>query len=184
MTVLYLTPINWTQSIRCYPRIDVNWLYLTALCRTKSVLILSDKLKLSTLDIHLSIFQGSLPDKDREEGELSERAIGGVWWSSNDNFVDSWFYLPTESYEALWEQIKRGDYLECQITLGTATDALKLIGGEFAWKGNPISVESVEVTFKRKAIKQDVMEDAKSIGIRPVSGNNRWWAVVLFYWRR
>lgn len=182
MTYLYLKPITWTQSIRRYPTIDVNGPYLSAPCTTKSVLILSEKLKLSDLQINLSILRGTLPDKGREEGKLSERAIGGIWWISDDNFVHSWFYLPAEDYDAIWEQIKQGDYIDCQITLGTVMEFVKSIGGEFAWKGNPISVESVEVTFKRKAIKEDEKEDSetKPIGIFPLAGNKRYWAVVLF----
>jgi hypothetical protein len=137
---------------------------------------LHDKLKLSDLEINLSLLRGVLPDKDREKGNLSEGAIGGIWWLSDDNFVHGWFYLPAEDYDAIWEQIKQGD---CQITLGTVMESVAFTGGEFAWKGNPICVESVEVTFKRKAIKVEMKEDskAKSIGIRP--GNNRWWAILL-----
>jgi len=120
---------------------------------------LHHKLKLSDLEINLSLLRGVLPDKDREKGNLSEGAIGGIWWLSDDNFVHGWFYLPAEDYDAIWEQIKQGD---CQITLGTVMESVAFTGGEFAWKGNPICVESVEVTFKRKAIKVEMKEDSKA----------------------
>lgn len=183
MTYLYLKPITWTQSIRRYPTIDVNGLYLTAQCTTKSSLILRDKLNLSDLGINLSIMRGALPDKDRETANLSEGAIGGIWWISDDNFVHGWFCLPAEDYAAVWEQIKSGDYIDCDISVGTASEAVKFIGGEFAWKGNPISLNSAEVYFKRKAIKQDGMEDGKtkSTGTWPVAGSNRYWALILIF---
>jgi hypothetical protein len=126
MTYLYVKPITWTQSIRRYQTIGVNGRYLTTQCRTDSDLILSDKLKLRDLEINLSFLRGALPDKDREKGKLSEGAIGGIWWVSEDNFVHGWFYLPAEDYDAIWEQIKRGDYIACDISLGTASDAVKL----------------------------------------------------------
>jgi hypothetical protein len=181
MTYLYLKPLTWTQSIRRFPTINVNGLYFTAQCTTKSDLILSDKLKLSDLEINLSFLRGALPEKDREKTNLLDGAIGGIWWNSDDNFVHGWLYLPDEDYAALWEQINRGDYIDCDVSLGTAMESVKLTGGEFAWKGNPISLDSVEVTFKRKATKQDGMEDgkAKPIETWPVAGGNRYWAIML-----
>jgi hypothetical protein len=142
MTYLYLKPVTWTQSIRRYPTIDVNGLYLSARCTTKSDLILSDKLTLNDLEINFSVLEGTLTEEGREKGNLLEAAIGGVWWTSDDNFVHGWVYLPAEDYDAIWEQIKHGDYIDCQITLGTVTESVKFIGGGFAWKDNPISVDT------------------------------------------
>jgi len=175
MTFVYLNPITWTQSIRRYPTIDVNGLYLTAQCTTKSGLILSD------LEISLSFLRGALPEKDREKTKLLDGAIGGVWWNSDDNFVHGWLYLPDEDYVALWEQIKRGDYIDCDVSLGTASDSVNFIGNEFAWNGNPISVDSVEIKFKRKAITQGEKENSKTKSIKaaPLASSNRCWAVIL-----
>ena len=116
MTYLYLKPITWTQSIRRYPTIDVNGPYLTAPCTTKSVLILSEKLKLSDLKLTYLFCEALCLTKIAKKAKLSERAIGGIWWISDDNFVHSWFYLPAEDYDAIWEQIKQGDYIDCQIS--------------------------------------------------------------------
>jgi hypothetical protein len=181
MTYIYLKPVSWRQSIRRYPSIDANGLYLSAECTTDSDFILSDRLKLRDRKISLSFLRGVLPEKIREETKLSDRAIGGIWWLSDDNFVHGWFYLPDEDYAALWDQIKGGDYIDCHISLGTAKDSVAFTGGEFAWKGNPISVDSAEVSFNRKAIKQDGTEDNKSKPTEkwPVAGSNRYWAVIL-----
>jgi hypothetical protein len=179
MTFLYLKPVSWRQSIRRYPSIDVNGLYLTAQCTTTSDLLLGDKLKLSDLEISLSFLRGAVPEKDQEKVNLAEGAIGGIWWLSDHNFVHGSIYLPDEDYAALWDQIKGDDYIDCDISLGTMSESVDYIGGEFAWKGNPISVDRAEVYFKRKANKQDVKEDskAKPTVVRP--GNNRWWAILL-----
>ena len=45
-------------------------------------------------------------------------------------------------------------------------DSVAFTGGEFAWKANPISVDSTEVSFNRKAIKQDGTEDSKTKPLR------------------
>ena len=181
MTFLYLKPISWRQSIRRYPSIEANGLYLSAECTTNSDFILSDKLKLRDLKFNLSFLRGALPEKVREETKLSEGAIGGIWWLSDDNFVHGWFYLPDEYYTALWDQIKGGDYIECHISLGTVMEFVAFTGGEFAWKSNPISVDNVEVSFNRKAIRQEGTEANKSKTIEkwPAAGSNRYWAVIL-----
>jgi hypothetical protein len=77
MTFIYLKPITWTQSIRGYPSID--GLHLTTQCTIKSDLSLSDKLKLSDLEVSVSFLRGALPEKDREKTNLLDKAIGGIW---------------------------------------------------------------------------------------------------------
>jgi hypothetical protein len=89
-------------------------------------------------------------------------------------------YLSDDDYAALWEQIKSGGYIDCNISLGTAMESVNFIGNEFAWKGNPISVDSPEFSFKRKAITQDGNGDGKAKSIEaPVAGSNRYWAAIL-----
>jgi hypothetical protein len=109
MTYLYLKPITWTQSIRRYPTIDVNGLYLTAQRTTDSDFILSDKLKLNDLEISLSFLRGAVPEKRKEKAKLAEGAIGGIWWVSEHNLVHNSIYLSGVDYAALWGQIKSGD---------------------------------------------------------------------------
>jgi hypothetical protein len=78
---------------------------------------------------------------------------------------------------------KAAIYIDCDISLGTVLESIDYIGGEFAWKGNPISVDSAEVYFKRKAIKQDGMEDGKTKSTVTwfVAGSNRYWALILIF---
>jgi hypothetical protein len=181
MTILYLKPVSWRQSIRRYPSIDANGRYLTAQCTTDSDFILSDKLKLRDVKLEISIMQGELSGENREKAKLSKGTIGGIWWLSDHNLVHGWFYLPDEGYAALWEQIKGGDYVDCHLNLGTASDSVKYTGIDFAWKDNPISLDSAEVSFNRKAIKQNSTEDNKTKPTEkwPAAGGNRYWAVIL-----
>ena len=44
------------------------------------------------------------------------------------------FTYPDEDYDAIWEQIKQGDYIDCHISLGTVMEYMAFTGGEFAWK--------------------------------------------------
>lgn len=170
---LYLKPVEWTQTIMRYPSITVEGSKLGVTCTTdaKSDLLLSDGYKLSDLKIELAIFQGELSAKDRER--LSEQAIGGIWWIAEQTFVHGWFYLKADDYTAIWDQVRNGGYVACGISLGirpvryTESD-------ELAWSGNPVSIETADVFFKRETIPKKPAKDATKF-----TWSKRW-AVILF----
>ena len=72
MTYIYLKPVSWRQSIRRYPSIDANGLYLSAECTTDSDFILSDKLKLRDRKISLSFLRGFCLKKIEKKTKLSK----------------------------------------------------------------------------------------------------------------
>jgi hypothetical protein len=150
---------------------------LSAKCTTKSDLILSDGFKLSDFEVHIGVLKGELPAKQRELVKLSEEAIGGVWWLADTKFVHGWFYLQTEEYAALWEQINNSQYVDCGIKL---IFLVEYTGGKFAWSGNPLCIDSAEVYIERKKIKQHEVNN-KSTESGLLAYTNRWWAVVLFF---
>src|SRR5690242_18600694 len=116
---LNFQPISWSQSIRRYPTINVEGPYLAAPCRTnRSDLILSDGYRLRDLEISLSILQGELEAKHREQ--LSKNAIGGIWWDAKDQFVHGWFHLQPDYYAEVWDQIRSGGYAHCNINLNVS----------------------------------------------------------------
>jgi hypothetical protein len=133
-------------------------------------LILSSGQKLSDFKIVLSIFRGELDVKEREQ--LSERAIGGIW-SSESSLVHGCFYLKTEDYAAVWDQVCDGMYAACQITLGLSPvrPSDKLL--KFVWSDDkPLSIETAAIVFAR--------ESPKKPAKRETFTRNKQWAVVLF----
>jgi hypothetical protein len=75
---LHLKPVAWSQGLRRYPK-NIEGPVLRATCTAVSKFLLSDRYKLQDAQIELSIFRGEL-DALEERKELSEVAIGGIWW--------------------------------------------------------------------------------------------------------
>jgi ABC transporter substrate binding protein len=96
---LHLKPVAWSQGLRRYPK-NIEGPVLRATCTAVSKFLLSDPYKLQDVQIELSIFRGEV-DALKERKELSEAAIGGIWWardalvhgglmSYGSNVVDAW----------------------------------------------------------------------------------------------
>jgi len=134
-------------------------------------LLLSDGYKLRDLEIALGILQGELDPKRRER--LSEQAIGGIWWVREQVFVHGWFYLKADDYAAVWDQVRDGGYVACGITLGLSPVQLT-DKSEFAWSGNPLSIESADIYFTRKPANHETVEKRSSFAA------SKRWAVTLF----
>jgi hypothetical protein len=177
-----LKPIGgWSQQISRYPRINVEGPCLKVTCKTldesdgylgDADLLLSDGYKLSDLKISLSIFRGEPDAKDREQ--LSEKAIGGIWWVPEQAFIHGYFYLKADDYSAVWDQVRDGGYVACGIHLG-GVGPVQYDKGEFAWSGNPLSIHSAEVSFTRETMPKKPANHEK--------GSFAWskrWAVLLF----
>jgi hypothetical protein len=166
-------PIEWRQQVRRYPNINVEGLYLSVTCTTQSDLLLSDGYKLSDLTIELSIFQGDMSAKDREQ--LSDQAIGGIWWSPEQTFVHGHFYLQAADYAAVWEQVRNGGYAHCHINLSLyPVEYTK--NSKWAWSGNPLCIESADIYFHREPITRNTKDATKEKGWTRA----KQWAVVLF----
>jgi hypothetical protein len=99
--------------------------------------------------MEITIVKGEMPSKDREEAKLSNVAVGGVWWLSSERLVHGWFYLHDDAFSTLWDQIKDGKYACCSFTFGL-TPLEHGSGDLFAWSGNPLSIESVGISFRAR----------------------------------
>jgi hypothetical protein len=173
---LYLKPVEWSQKVRRYPSLNVEGPHSTVTCtsRNNSDLLLSDGYKLSDLQIELAVFQGELRAKYR--GSLPDQAIGGIWWIPEQAFVHGWFYLNADDFAAVWDQVRDGGYVACGIVVGVGRVQYTK-NSEFAWSGNPVSIETAEVYFKRETIPKDPANDAtKEKGL---TWTKRW-ALALF----
>src|SRR5262249_42259995 len=146
---------SWSQEIRRYPTINVEGSCLKLTCRTSgnADLILKDGRKLSDFEIHLHIFGGEVDAK--EQDQLSEQAIGGIWYDEKKSFVHGVFYLKAEDYVAVWDQVRDGTYATCLITLGIEPVRLSGKSPEFVQGDNPLSIDSAAVDFVREGAKEE-----------------------------
>jgi hypothetical protein len=139
---LHLKPVAWSQGLRRYPK-NIEGPVLRATCTAVSKFLLSDPYKLQDVQIELSIFRGEV-DALKERKELSEAAIGGIWWA-RDALVHGFFFLKADDYAALWDGVRDGGDVAWEITLGVRP--VRADKEEIAWSGNPLSIETAEVNF-------------------------------------
>jgi hypothetical protein len=136
-------------------------------------LLLSEGHRLRDLEISLTILPGELDAKNREK--LPEPAIGGIWWLPDQVFIHGWFYLKASDYAAVWNQVTNGGYETSGITLGL-TPVEFTNSSQFAWTGNPVSIDSADVYFTRETktmAKNTVKKEVRSTA-------SKQWAVILF----
>jgi hypothetical protein len=160
--VLYLRlePVSWRQEIRDYPSINVEGRYLVANCKpaADNDLRLSNNVKLTDLSVEFSILIGK-PEDARGE-PLKEGIIGDIRFHElppgDDNpgidpFVSGCVFLKSDSYDALWDQVRDGRYAGCQITISIGP--VKSEGFGWLWDvSQPLSISTVDINFTRKAI--------------------------------
>ena len=152
-TFLKLKPLIWHQEIRHFPGNlgigDDEGGYLTATCvpDAKCDLLLSNGAKLTDFKITLSFLRGEIGADMRLKSRLLKDAIGGVWFNEEYESVYGWFYLKSNNYTALWDQVRDGGYVDCVISL--QVDSGK---DDETWDGKALSIGTVSVTFARKPI--------------------------------
>lgn len=172
-TYIRLKPTEWTHGIQANSESETPGLRLRAECTAlvDSDLLLSGGRKLSDLTLHLTIFPGKMPTQDRDRVKLPEKALGGIWWDGERVFVHGWFYLRTTEYQALWDQLKSGNYLEpiIELTISPVSDGS-------TWVTNPISIEDAVFQFWRNTPKKQEPSNNKSARY----SEGQWAAIVLF----
>jgi hypothetical protein len=156
---LRLEPVSWRQEIRDYPSIKVEGRYLVASCKPKSEdasdLHLSNNTKLTDLNVELSILAGEQPLDGR--GKLLD-GIGHFNFSEEmpprddlpgmDAFLSGLLYLKPDSYLALWEQVRDGDYVGCDITINIGP--VESEGFGWVWDvSQRLTISTVAIGFRR-----------------------------------
>jgi hypothetical protein len=125
---ILLTPADWFQEISHYPALDGDFQNLRVNCMLTAApdLLFSNNAKLTDLTVDLTILMGEQPID--EDGRLPREAIGRLFFTDpqapRDNLPETldaplqgWFYLKPHSYTAVWDQIRDGGYVSCNIVL-------------------------------------------------------------------
>jgi hypothetical protein len=154
---LRLEPLSWCQEIRNYPTINVVGRYLAAKCKAAadSDLRLSNNIKLADVTVELSILEGEPGDAG---GKRLDRGIGDVYFRAVppsdyepgiDSFISVCFYFKSDSYTAVWDQVRNGSYAGCEISI--SVDDVKSEGFGWLWDvSQPLTISSAAINFTRK----------------------------------
>jgi hypothetical protein len=142
------------QEIRNYQDGNVEGRHLEVHCTASANcnLLLNGAVDLrSFASIPLVIMVGQPTEK--QLARLSKQALGGIF-GEDLNFVFGWFYLKnSDSYAAVWDQVRDGGYLDCNIQLGVSPVRLDM-PDTWIWDArHPLSIETVSLRFTRKSNK-------------------------------
>jgi hypothetical protein len=111
---------------------------------------LSDDTKLNDLSIELSILAGKPEDARGEalkEGTIGDFRLHGEF----PPFISALIFLKPHSYDALWDQVRDGGYVGCQITIYIGP--VKSEGSGWLWDVDQrLSISTVDINFTRNAI--------------------------------
>jgi len=115
---ILLTPLKWFQEISHYPAINVEGRNLKVSCTAAAPdVLLSNNAKWTDLAVELGILIGEQPlDGD---GNPLKQGIGCFYFSDVQAhpLLHGWFYLKPDSYAAVWDQVRDGGYVGCNITM-------------------------------------------------------------------
>ena len=115
---ILLTPLKWFQEIRHYPAINVEGRNLKVSCTAAAPdVLLSNDAKWTDLPVELGILIGEQPlDGD---GNPIKQGVGCFYFSDAQAhpLLHGWFYLKPDSYAAVWDQVRDGGYVGCNITM-------------------------------------------------------------------
>jgi hypothetical protein len=170
---LTLRPTYWSQTLQHYGRIGVEGRRLFANCAVESGsdLDLSNGMKLDALPTYLSIYE---PAQMQDElAKMPEGALGLFSFRegheaeddqpAQDPFLSGWLVLNAQSLQDTWDQVLHGDYTDCTIQI--AISPVESSGGNWRWdvKRTPhLEIDTVEVSFTRKAARPEVQAEARS----------------------
>lgn len=150
LSFLCLQPNSWRQAVMCYPRQDLgnngDALKVSMYCTPTNTceILLRNGAKLRDYSIHLSILKGQLPPG--EVPKLKPKALGGLWYVENQDFVHGFFCLRPQHFDAAWDQITHAGSSTTLIDLGV--DPIE----EDSWRENPLSIVSAEISFTRMPV--------------------------------
>ena len=117
--ILNLKPVNWRQHIRSFQTLGIPGRHLSCLCSVDQncQIVLKNNTWLREHSVDISIIQHELDAEERRKSGLSERAIGGLWFAEDDDFVHGRFYLDQNSHSGLWDQVLFSGYFACSISM-------------------------------------------------------------------
>jgi hypothetical protein len=139
----YFRVDKWTKDIQ------VDKFSLRAECHIPLPpdLLLSNGYKLSDLTITVSVFRGDMSTTDREKAQLAPNAIGGFWWLSDEKLFHGWFFLPNDTFSALWTEVTNGSHLASGFSVFLSP--VEAVSDGLAWTNNPINISDPTVSFER-----------------------------------
>lgn len=120
--IIRLRPLTWRQSISYGDAGNDEVSYLTTTCKAieECDLVFSNGAKLRDFEVDINIYAGELNADRRVAHKLGEESIGG-FLLRNAVEVYGFFYFGSSSFSVLWDQVCRGEYLDCKITLDLAS---------------------------------------------------------------
>ena len=104
-------------------------------------MVLSNGAELRDYQIEMGINHGVLKPDACLEYKLGAEAIGGLKFVKEHNFVHGWFYVGSNNYSALWDQVRTSGNADCTIQLG-----LELMATE---GGDRFSIDDYSIRFVR-----------------------------------
>jgi hypothetical protein len=159
---ILLTPRKWFQEISHYPAINVEGRTLKVSCTLAAApdLLLSNNAKLPGLAAELGILVGEQPID--EHGNPLKQGIGRFYFSDAqaprnnlpgmlDPLLHGWLYLKPDSFAAVWDQVRDGGYVGCNITVKVGPIQNEL--PPKVWDvSQPLFILAVSLRFTRKPI--------------------------------
>jgi hypothetical protein len=163
---ILLTPLKWFQEITHNPAINVEGRNLKLSCTPTAApdVLLSNNAKLTDLPVELVILIGEQPID--EHGNPLKQGIGRFYFSDAGAhpLLHGWFYLKPDSYAAVWDQVRDGGYVGCNITLKVGPVQNEL--PPKVWDvSQPLFILAVSLRFTRKPIANKPADQAA----RPVA---------------
>jgi hypothetical protein len=155
-----MKPSSWTQAIRS----DLDPRYgpgrkLSANCQPDEFL-LSDGTHLTDHLINLAFMEG---EPTAADDTPLERGVGQLFFTSS-GYVHGWYFSPSRSYSAIWDQVLNGGYADCTIDLHVGP--VNYDGGDPVWNiSQPLFIDDATVHFTRKSNTPDDLQRPKKKGL-------------------
>ena len=141
---LPLVPITWSQTLA---HEGATTLRARLKCEPHAELKLRNDAKLTQYEIELTILNGEVTAEDHIKYKLVHEAIGGLWLVDDKDvaaFVYGWFFINTNVYDDLWEQVRQGGYAGCSFSLDVGP-----VEDDQRWSGGPLSILGASISFDR-----------------------------------
>lgn len=154
-STIRIKPISWSQAILRYEETKAvgKRLMVDGCAQPHASLKLSTGQRIEGVPINLHL-------KNADDTRL-EGAIGRLHWDANSDQARGNVSLRPEDYSEVWEQVRRGEYADCVITISVQPVAYS---GEWIWdvaKHQTIYITTASIEFWRKPFSQDTVEPTK-----------------------
>jgi hypothetical protein len=173
---ILLTPLKWFQEISHNPAINVEGRSLKVSCTPTAApdLLLSNNAKLTDLAAELGILIGEQPIDGH--GNPLKQGIGCFYFSDAraHPLLHGWFFLKPDSYTAVWDQVRDGGYVGCNIILNVGPVQNEL--PPKVWDvSQPLFILAVSLRFTRKPIANKPADlAAHSVAATRIAARGSW----------